>query len=119
MDPGHLAIGGGVGFLGTRRHRKAFLRRVANGHGDPAGKGGKVLAVGDLGKPFAMDELLARLRPAVRRVVPSGVEDVVITAAFSVDLAQKKAAKAAGSAVHTGLVIPRRRPSGTWWRSRA
>jgi two-component system KDP operon response regulator KdpE len=47
-----------------------------------------------------MDELLARLRAAVRRVVPTGSEPVVTTAAFSVDLAQMKATTANGSPVH-------------------
>ncbi|WP_018682069.1 response regulator [Actinokineospora enzanensis] len=44
-------------------------------------------------KPFGMDELLARLRAAVRRgaaSVPGGEEAVVETASFTVDLAAKK-----------------------------
>ncbi|NBM21159.1 response regulator [Streptomyces sp. GC420] len=42
-------------------------------------------------KPFGMDELLARLRAAVRRGTPAGTEDAVIeTGAFTVDLAAKK-----------------------------
>src|ERR1700716_32528 len=43
-------------------------------------------------KPFGMDELLARLRAAVRRsaVGPAGAEAVVETASFTVDLAAKK-----------------------------
>lgn len=44
-------------------------------------------------KPFGMDELLARLRAAVRRSATSGVdgvEAVVDTASFSIDLAAKK-----------------------------
>jgi two-component system KDP operon response regulator KdpE len=44
-------------------------------------------------KPFGMDELLARLRAAVRRsaAVPVGAEDAVVrTASFSVDLVAKK-----------------------------
>ncbi|WP_326798959.1 response regulator [Streptomyces sp. NBC_01808] len=44
-------------------------------------------------KPFGMDELLARLRAAVRRAEPSapvGDEAVVTTDAFTVDLAAKK-----------------------------
>ncbi len=51
-------------------------------------------------KPFAMDELLARLRAAVRRIGPTGSDPVVTTDAFSVDLAQKKATTATGSSVH-------------------
>ncbi|WNE99350.1 response regulator [Streptomyces luomodiensis] len=45
-------------------------------------------------KPFGMDELLARLRAAVRRAEPAGRPDdsvVVRTDAFTVDLAAKKA----------------------------
>ncbi|MFC9813364.1 response regulator [Streptomyces virginiae] len=48
-------------------------------------------------KPFGMDELLARLRAAVRRAEPSagGGEDevVVATEGFTVDLAAKKAVR--------------------------
>ncbi|MFE6287405.1 response regulator [Streptomyces sp. NPDC057877] len=43
-------------------------------------------------KPFGMDELLARLRAAVRRAEPTGADDEVLVAteAFTVDLAAKK-----------------------------
>lgn len=42
-------------------------------------------------KPFGMDELLARLRAAVRRATPADEEDVVVeTETLSVDLAAKK-----------------------------
>ncbi|MET9848441.1 response regulator [Streptomyces ossamyceticus] len=42
-------------------------------------------------KPFGMDELLARLRVAVRRAEPTVGEDVLVeTAGFTVDLAAKK-----------------------------
>ncbi|MEV7556094.1 response regulator [Streptomyces sp. NPDC048331] len=48
-------------------------------------------------KPFGMDELLARLRAAVRRAEPaagSGEEEVIVeTADFTVDLAAKKAVR--------------------------
>ncbi|MEU6862811.1 response regulator [Streptomyces sp. NPDC046876] len=47
-------------------------------------------------KPFGMDELLARLRAAVRRAEPTAgsVEDVVVeTDGFTVDLAAKKAVR--------------------------
>jgi two-component system KDP operon response regulator KdpE len=52
-------------------------------------------------KPFGMDELLARLRAAVRRAatVPSGEEAVIETEAFTVDLAAKKVLKD-GAEVH-------------------
>jgi two-component system KDP operon response regulator KdpE len=44
-------------------------------------------------KPFGMDELLARLRAAIRRTTasgPGGEESTVETATFSIDLAAKK-----------------------------
>jgi two-component system, OmpR family, KDP operon response regulator KdpE len=41
-------------------------------------------------KPFGMDELLARLRAAVRRAVPAPDEPVVSTPDFTVDLAAKR-----------------------------
>ena len=42
-------------------------------------------------KPFGMDELLARLRAALRRAAPAGKEEaVVITPDFTVDLAAKR-----------------------------
>jgi two-component system KDP operon response regulator KdpE len=48
-------------------------------------------------KPFGMDELLARLRAAVRRGAPSKEEDAVVdTADFTIDLAAKKATSADG-----------------------
>ncbi|WTW97845.1 response regulator [Streptomycetaceae bacterium NBC_01309] len=42
-------------------------------------------------KPFGMDELLARLRAAVRRATPEDEAPVVVTEAFTIDLAAKKA----------------------------
>ncbi|GAA3644523.1 two-component system KDP operon response regulator KdpE [Lentzea atacamensis] len=46
-------------------------------------------------KPFGMDELLARLRAAVRRSAVAGPEDepIVKTASFTVDLAAKRVLK--------------------------
>ncbi len=41
-------------------------------------------------KPFGMDELLARLRAAVRRAAPAPDEPVVTTQDFTVDLAAKR-----------------------------
>ncbi|HTZ29163.1 MAG TPA: response regulator [Streptosporangiaceae bacterium] len=41
-------------------------------------------------KPFGMDELLARLRAAVRRASPAPDEPVVTTPDFTVDLADKR-----------------------------
>lgn len=52
-------------------------------------------------KPFGMDELLARLRAAVRRSATTGPEDepIVQTASFTVDLAAKRVLKD-GAEVH-------------------
>jgi two-component system KDP operon response regulator KdpE len=41
-------------------------------------------------KPFGMDELLARLRAAVRRATPAPEQPVIDTGAFVVDLAAKR-----------------------------
>jgi len=47
-------------------------------------------------KPFGMDELLARLRAAVRRASPAPDEPVVVTADFTVDLADKRVTRDGG-----------------------
>ncbi len=47
-------------------------------------------------KPFGMDELLARLRAALRRATPGDEEAVVVTEHFTVDLAQKRVTTPAG-----------------------
>ncbi|MEV5431815.1 response regulator [Streptomyces sp. NPDC052701] len=44
-------------------------------------------------KPFGTDELLARLRAAVRRAEPAGVEGDAVVEGFTVDLAAKKAGR--------------------------
>jgi two-component system KDP operon response regulator KdpE len=49
-------------------------------------------------KPFGMDELLARLRAALRRPSATPVDPVVVTPHFTVDLAAKKVATADGDA---------------------
>ena len=60
------------------------------------GQEGKKVAALDAGaddyvtKPFGMDELLARLRAAVRRASPAPDEPVVATDDFTVDLADKR-----------------------------
>jgi two-component system KDP operon response regulator KdpE len=41
-------------------------------------------------KPFSMDELLARVRAAIRRVAPADESPVIATPDFKVDLAAKK-----------------------------
>jgi two-component system KDP operon response regulator KdpE len=52
-------------------------------------------------KPFGMDELLARLRAALRRAAESDPEQPVVrTASFVVDLAAKRVTDAGGQPVH-------------------
>ncbi|TWG08973.1 response regulator [Saccharopolyspora dendranthemae] len=67
---------------------------VLSARTDSADKVGALDAGADdyVTKPFGMDELLARLRAAVRRASTSGSEDqpVVETATFTVDLSAKK-----------------------------
>ncbi|MBV9097208.1 MAG: response regulator [Frankiaceae bacterium] len=50
-------------------------------------------------KPFGMDELLARLRVAVRRVAPAAESPVVTTDDFTVDLAARTVTRADGEPV--------------------
>jgi two-component system, OmpR family, KDP operon response regulator KdpE len=50
-------------------------------------------------KPFGMDELLARLRAAVRRGTAAGEEPTIVTDDFTVDLAAKQVVDAAGAPV--------------------
>ena len=45
-------------------------------------------------KPFGMDELLARLRAAVRRASPAPDAPVIVTPEFTVDLAAKRVTRA-------------------------
>jgi two-component system KDP operon response regulator KdpE len=47
-------------------------------------------------KPFGMDELLARIRAALRRAAPADQAPVVTSAAFTVDLAAKRVTTATG-----------------------
>ena len=47
-------------------------------------------------KPFGMDELLARLRAALRRRTPAPAAPVITTAAFTIDLAAKRVTGPAG-----------------------
>jgi two-component system, OmpR family, KDP operon response regulator KdpE len=50
-------------------------------------------------KPFGMDELLARLRAALRRATPSEEEAVVVTDDFSIDLAAKRVVTSSGEEI--------------------
>ncbi|MBN6033430.1 response regulator [Amycolatopsis sp. 195334CR] len=77
---------------------------VLSARGDSADKVAALDAGADdyVTKPFGMDELLARLRAAVRRSAVTGAEDgsaVVETDAFTIDLAAKKVLRD-GAEVH-------------------
>jgi two-component system, OmpR family, KDP operon response regulator KdpE len=50
-------------------------------------------------KPFGMDELLARMRAAVRRAAPGTATAVISTEAFTIDLADKRVTTPAGTEV--------------------
>jgi two-component system KDP operon response regulator KdpE len=50
-------------------------------------------------KPFGMDELLARMRAALRRAAPAEEEAVVSTEAFVIDLAAKRVTGADGEEI--------------------
>lgn len=52
-----------------------------------------------LTKPFGMDELLARIRAALRRTLPAEASEVVETSSFRLDLGSKKASGPDGTAV--------------------
>jgi two-component system KDP operon response regulator KdpE len=51
-------------------------------------------------KPFGMDELLARLRAAVRRATPADSAATITTEHFSVDLAGKQVFDGSGDVIH-------------------
>ena len=61
-------------------------------------------------KPFGMDELLARLRAALRRAAPAEEEAVVVTPDFTIDLAAKRVVNAGGDGdpAHADRVAHRR-----------
>lgn len=52
-------------------------------------------------KPFGMDELLARLRAAIRRATPDRDQPAVVTAHFTVDLAGKRVTTTTGEIILT------------------
>jgi len=54
-------------------------------------------------KPFGMDELLARLRAAVRRASPAPDEPVVTTPDFTVDLAAKRVTRGGAVGAVSGV----------------
>ena len=65
---------------------------VLSAHGSERDKVDALDAGADdyLSKPFGMDELLARVRAALRRATPADEEAIVTTEHFTVDLADKR-----------------------------
>jgi len=51
-------------------------------------------------KPFGMNELLARLRAALRRAAPAEEDAVVVTEHFDVDLARRQVVDLGGTPIH-------------------
>src|SRR6201991_14219 len=102
LDLGMPDISGIEVLAGLRGGRSAPVI-VLSARTDSADKVGALDAGADdyITKPFGMDELLARLRAAVRRAAVSadGDEPVVETRSFTVDLAAKKVTKD-GAEVH-------------------
>ena len=88
----------GVEVIGGLRGWTQVPIIVLSVRGEEADKVGALDAGADdyVTKPFAMGELLARLRAALRRVSPDAVAASVETEAFTIDLAAKRATTAAG-----------------------
>jgi hypothetical protein len=58
-------------------------------------------------KPFGMDELLARVRAALRRAVPAPDAPIITTPAFTIDLSAKRVTGPAGeNPPHPDRVAP-------------
>jgi two-component system KDP operon response regulator KdpE len=92
LDLGLPGLDGIAVIEGLRGWSRAPIIVLSARHAEPA----KVAAL-DAGaddyvtKPFGMDELLARLRAALRRATPGdGATSVVTTGAFTIDLAAKR-----------------------------
>jgi two-component system, OmpR family, KDP operon response regulator KdpE len=75
-------------------------------------------------KPFGMDELVARVRAALRRAAPPETDAVIVTEHFTVDLAAKRIIGSEGAEIrltptqwhlvevlvrHRGKLVPQRR----------
>jgi len=75
---------------------------VLSARGDEAGKVDALDAGADdyVTKPFGIEELLARLRAAVRRHAPAAEEAVVATEDFTVDLAGRRVTDRSGKPIH-------------------
>jgi two-component system KDP operon response regulator KdpE len=88
----------GVEVIGGLRGWTQVPIIVLSVRGEEADKVGALDAGADdyVTKPFAMGELLARLRAALRRVSPDIVAASVATEAFTIDMAAKRATTATG-----------------------
>ncbi|MDH4074707.1 MAG: response regulator [Acidimicrobiia bacterium] len=75
---------------------------VLSARGDEAGKVDALDAGADdyVTKPFGIEELLARLRAAIRRRAPAAEEAVVTTDDFTVDLAGRQVTDRNGEPIH-------------------
>jgi two-component system, OmpR family, KDP operon response regulator KdpE len=75
---------------------------VLSARGDEAGKVDALDAGADdyVTKPFGIEELLARLRAAIRRHQPPTEAAMVTTAHFTIDLANRQVTIAPGQSVH-------------------
>jgi two-component system KDP operon response regulator KdpE len=91
----------GVAVIEGLRARSTVPILVLSGRSDSADKVEALDAGADdyVTKPFGMDELLARLRAAIRRASPAPDEPVVTTGHFTVDLAAKRVRRAEGDDV--------------------
>ena len=89
----------GVEVIGGLRGWTQVPIIVLSVRGEEADKVGALDAGADdyVTKPFAMGELLARLRAALRRISPDVDVPVVVTEAFTIDLAAKRAATSTGA----------------------
>jgi two-component system KDP operon response regulator KdpE len=74
--------------LSARRDRAEKIRALDSGADDY------------VTKPFDLEELLARLRAAVRRAAPNVGAPTIVTPHFTVDLARKRVERSDGSEVH-------------------
>ena len=89
----------GVEVIGGLRGWTQVPIIVLSVRGEEADKVGALDAGADdyVTKPFAMGELLARLRAALRRISPDVDVPVVVTEAFTIDLAAKRATTSSGT----------------------
>ena len=89
----------GVEVIGGLRGWTQVPIIVLSVRGEEADKVGALDAGADdyVTKPFAMGELLARLRAALRRISPDVDVPVVVTEAFTIDLAAKRATTSTGT----------------------